>query len=54
MKETVMGRACGTRERDEKYMNFGENMKERANLEDINIDRKTILKWILQKHDRRS
>jgi hypothetical protein len=50
MKENEMGRAYGTHGRDEDAWEFGDNMKERANLEDVGIDRKKILKCILKKY----
>jgi hypothetical protein len=49
-----MGRAYGTNGRDEDTLEFGENMNERANLEDVGINRKTVLQCILKKYDWKS
>jgi hypothetical protein len=51
IKANEVGRACSTHGRVRKYVKkFGRNnQKERDNLEDIGIDRRKILEWILQK-----
>jgi hypothetical protein len=45
-----MGGAYSTHERDEKFIqNFGQNLKARDHLEEIDIDGKIILKLIFWK-----
>jgi len=46
-----MGRACNTHEREEKNTKVWlENLKGRDQSEDLGVDGKTILEWILEKY----
>jgi hypothetical protein len=53
MKEDEISGTCGTHRTAEKCIqNFGqENLKGRDHMEDIGIDVKIILEWILWKYD---
>jgi hypothetical protein len=45
-----VGRACGTYRRQERCIqSFGENLRKGEPLEDLGVDGRKLLKWILNK-----
>jgi hypothetical protein len=53
MKKIEIGGACSTYRREKRCIQGfdGENLKERAHLEDIGVDGTRVLRWVLKELD---